>query len=90
MDYEIIHLTKFNRDVKRQQKRGLNLDRLELVVAMLSGDKQIPSQYKDHPLRGIWHGCRELHIAPDWILIYRIFENKLELIRTGSHTDLFD
>ena len=31
------------------------------------------------------------NIAPDWLLIYQIFENVLvlELTRTGTHSDLF-
>ena len=30
-------------------------------------------------------------LVPDWLLIYRIFEEKLvlSLTRTGSHSDLF-
>ena len=35
---------------------------------------------------------RELHIRPDWLLIYQKKENLLilELTRTGTHADLFD
>lgn len=34
---------------------------------------------------------RECHIEPDWLLIYRIHKNALELFlfRTGTHSDLF-
>lgn len=40
---------------------------------------------------GDYKGCRECHITPDWLLIYRIEENMLilGLTRTGSHSDLF-
>ena len=36
-------------------------------------------------------GCRECHIQPDWLLIYRIKERLeiLNLIDTGTHSDLF-
>ncbi len=34
-------------------------------------------------------GYRECHIQPDWLLIYRIEGNELQLIETGSHADLF-
>ncbi|MCK4486683.1 MAG: type II toxin-antitoxin system YafQ family toxin [Desulfobacterales bacterium] len=34
--------------------------------------------------------CRECHIEPDWLLIYRIAGSELCLIRTGSHSDLFE
>ncbi|MFT5133043.1 MAG: mRNA interferase YafQ, partial [Gammaproteobacteria bacterium] len=29
------------------------------------------------------------HIEPDWLLLYRITDNELQLARTGSHSDLF-
>ncbi len=45
----------------------------------------------DHGLTGSYGGCREGHIAPDWLLIYEIAEETsiLYLMRTGSHSDLF-
>ena len=35
--------------------------------------------------------CRELHIKPDWLLVYKYSNDNviLYLIRTGSHSDLF-
>jgi mRNA interferase YafQ len=42
-------------------------------------------------LSGDYLGCRECHIQPDWLLIYKI-ENDvlaLSLMRTGTHSDLF-
>lgn len=34
---------------------------------------------------------RECHIYPDWLLVYRIQKEELilDLIRTGSHSELF-
>ena len=45
---------------------------------------------RDHALTGNWNGYRELHIEADWLLIYRIEEDELELVltRTGSHDDI--
>jgi mRNA interferase YafQ len=34
-------------------------------------------------------GCRDLHIEPDWILIYTASAEHLRLERTGTHSDLF-
>ena len=39
-----------------------------------------------------YKNCNELHIEPDWLLIYRYQNNfvlVLLLIGTGSHSDLF-
>ncbi|MDE7310133.1 MAG: type II toxin-antitoxin system YafQ family toxin [Eubacterium sp.] len=35
-------------------------------------NKDLPLQNKDHDLKGNFAGKRECHIAPDWLLIYRI------------------
>ncbi|MBB5074397.1 addiction module RelE/StbE family toxin [Bartonella callosciuri] len=34
--------------------------------------------------------CHDNHIEPDWLLIYRIEGDKLHLVRTGTHSDLFE
>ncbi len=49
----------------------------------------LPARYRDHPLRGKWHEYREIHLEPDWLLIYRVKGDELQLARTGSHADLF-
>ncbi|MBQ7154135.1 MAG: type II toxin-antitoxin system mRNA interferase toxin, RelE/StbE family [Synergistaceae bacterium] len=37
-------------------------------------------------------GCRECHINPDWLLVYRKDKKELilYLIHTGTHSDLFN
>ncbi len=55
---------------------------------LIEGD-DLPEILLDHPLKGNWKGCRDLHIQPDWILIYRLVGNLLRFERTGSHSDLF-
>ena len=53
----------------------------------------MPDKYRDHPLTASrkYKGVNECHIQPDWLLIYKIDNNKLMLYlsRTGSHSDLF-
>jgi len=44
----------------------------------------------DHPLKGPWEHHRCCHIQGDWCLIYRNEPDELVLVRTGTHTDLFD
>lgn len=49
------------------------------------------NQYKDHQLSGNLKEFRELHIETDWLLVYRIYNDRLELylIATGKHDDVF-
>ncbi|MBM0631527.1 type II toxin-antitoxin system YafQ family toxin, partial [Helicobacter pylori] len=41
-------------------------------------------RFKDHSLSGIYKGCRECHIKPDVLLVYRVKDNVLTLVRLGS------
>lgn len=81
---------RFKRDVKRADKRGKDMNKLKAALSLLIEQKPLPASYNDHPLRGDWKGWRDLHIEPDWLLLYRIEGNDLELARTGTHSDLFD
>ena len=80
----------FKRDVKRAEKRGKDMAKLRALLTLLIEQIPLPASYKDHPLKGDWNGYRDAHIEPDWLLIYRVVEEELQLARTGSHSDLFD
>lgn len=81
--------TQFRRDVKRAKRRGKDLAKLRPPLKALMRQDLLPARYRDHPLRGKWHEYREIHLEPDWLLIYRVKGDELQLVRTGSHADLF-
>ena len=89
--YSIRPTTKFQKDLKRIEKRGYNISLLTEVIKKLANGEQLPEKNKDHNLQGEYTGCRECHITPDWLLIYEIAGNELilYLTRTGTHSDLF-
>lgn len=80
---------RVKKDLKLCQKRGYDLQLLEVVIDILRIPNQLPIHNKDHFLKGDYSGRRECHIAPDWLLIYEIYEDELYLERTGTHSDLF-
>lgn len=80
---------RFKKDLRICQKRGYDLRLLKAVIDILRIPDQLPIQNKDHFLKGDYSGRRECHIAPDWLLIYEIYEDELYLVRTGTHSDLF-
>jgi len=80
---------QFKKDIKKQIRKGKEPEKLSRLLKYLQARATIPNRYKDHPLRGNWKGRRDAHIEPDWILIYRIFDDEIRLERTGSHADLF-
>ena len=81
----------FKRDYKRIKQRGYDLRLLEDVIALLAEGQELPASYRDHALTGDYSGCRECHIAPDWLLVYEVLQDELllYLTRTGTHSDLF-
>lgn len=88
---KIVPSNKFKKDLKLAIKRGLNLELLREVVNTLAEQKPLDQKYRDHELSGNYSGFRECHIQPDWLLVYRVENNELELFlfRTGTHSDLF-
>lgn len=83
----------FKRDYKRESKgthkAALGTD-LKSVINALALDQMLAASYRDHSLTGEWAGCRECHIKPDLLLIYKkVNDDKLILVRLGSHSELF-
>lgn len=85
-----VRSSAFTRDVKRMHKRNKDMSKLRVVLTLLIEQKPLPRQYLDHSLKGDWKGYRDLHIEPDWVLIYRVAGNELRLARTGTHSDVFE
>ncbi len=88
----IKYTSRFKRDYRREQsgKHGKKLDvLLSAIINLLVEDKPLPPNAVDHPLIGTLNDCRDCHIKPDLILIYRkTDDNCLELVRLGSHSEL--
>ena len=63
--------------------------KLRVLLASLIQQEPLSARYLDHPLRGAFKGYREAHIEPNWLLIYRVEGDELNLVRTGPHSDLF-
>lgn len=91
MKYIIKPTSKFQKDLKKVQKRGYDISLLSEILKKLSNGEQLSAKNKDHDLKGDYIGCRECHITPDWLLIYKISGDNLilYLTRTGTHSDLF-
>jgi mRNA interferase YafQ len=81
------------RDVKRVQKRGKNMGKLDQTLRMLVRQETMPPNYRDHQLGGGLKDFRECHVGGegDWLLLYQVFGDMLILSAsgTGTHSDLF-
>ena len=84
---------QFKKDYKLAIKRGCNPQEMQEVITLLINEQPLPEKYRDHALENSrdYQNVRECHIKPDWLLIYKIVEDRLllKLIRTGTHSDLF-
>lgn len=92
--YKVKYSKAFKKQLKKVIKQGKNIDKLLTVVDILSKGNELEEKYKDHALldNKYYKNCRECHIEPDWLLIYK-YQNKeliLYLVETGSHSDLFN
>jgi len=67
------------------------IPKLQIILELLTAGEALPASYRDHNLTGNYVTRRECHIEPDWLLIYRVNEEEklIELVRTGSHSELF-
>ena len=88
----IVRSNRFLKDLRLAKKRGLDLTLLDEVVTRLANQETLEPQFHDHALTGDYRDFRECHIKPNWLLVYCIDDEELELFlfRTGSHSDLFD
>ena len=81
--------TQFKKDIKRATRRGKDFSELKRIIEMLARREPLEERHRDHHLSGDWSGTRDCHIEPDWLLLYRIEDDELVLVRTGTHSDLF-
>jgi mRNA interferase YafQ len=83
----------FRRDFKREKRGHHRRDIDSLVsdaVSLLAEDKPLSEKNRDHNLSGQWDDCRECHLKPDLLLVYRKPDREvLQLVRMGSHSELF-
>ena len=83
---------QFRRDFKRV-KRSVHGGHVEAtllaVLELLAVDAPLPSRYVDHPMKGQYADCRDCHLRPDLVLVYRKRDaDVLELSGIGTHVQL--
>lgn len=87
--YQIFRTSAFKKDYKKLSLQ--DKEEVKKIIIRLANNEVLDLKHKDHKLIGNYKGCKECHIKPDLLLIYRIDANILELalVRTGSHSELF-
>jgi len=87
--YDIFRTNVFKKDYKKLNNKDKEL--VKNTIKLLANGEKLPQEFKEHKLIGNYLGCKECHIKPDLLLIYRINDDILELalVRVGSHSNLF-
>lgn len=89
--YHINYSNRFNKDLKRCMKRGLNLKLIKDAIDLLAEKGSLPQEYRPHKLVNQKLDIWECHIQPDWLMTWE--QNDIELtllfLQTGTHSDLF-
>jgi mRNA interferase YafQ len=88
---KIEYTSTFKRDYKKVKAtpKYNNVDSLlSSIFELLQKDSALPLKNRDHNLTGNWKDFRECHVKPDLLLIYQKINNKLILVRLGSHSQL--
>lgn len=87
--------TRFKKDFKNIIKQPFyDEDLFKYVIYELACERPLDEKFFDHALQGKHAdvvGCRECHIKPDWLLVYKVYKDDLilYLIETRSHSNAF-
>jgi mRNA interferase YafQ len=79
----------FLKDINKVKFSNDHYSKFIIYIGKLLENETLPKEAKDHPLKGNWQGYREFHISGDLLVIYKIENNTLYLVRIGSHSQLF-
>lgn len=81
--------SRFKKNYKKMIKGGrYKKADFEIVYYKLLSDQILDKRYNDHQLTNR-KPERDLHIKPDWLLIYKYDGQYIKFIDTGTHSDLF-
>ena len=92
--YRIDFSNKFKKQLRKIISQDKDIKKLLIVINNLANKITLEPKYRDHQLIDdkTYKNCRECHITPDWLLIYKYEEENLILVllATGSHSELLN
>ena len=89
MYYKLDRSKLFLKDIQKIKFTNQHYSKYAVYLGKLLSQEKLPLEAEDPKLKGNWLGFREFHISGDLLVIYRINDDTLELIRIGSHSQLF-
>ncbi len=62
----------------------------EAMMPLIANDGPLGPEWLDHQLKGDWADHRECHIGGDFLLIYQLDSDRINFVRAGTHSELFE
>lgn len=91
--YGIKFTSNFKKNYKKMIKQGKDKTKLKEIITKLANNEILEEKYRNHKLVNdkYYKDCYECHIEPNWLLIYKFYNDNLLLILidTGTHSELF-
>lgn len=89
--YKIDFTNNFKNQLKKIIKNNKDISELLDVIFALGNYRILDYKYHNHNLKNDknYKNCKECHIEPDLLLIYKYVDNFLVLEAIGSHSELF-
>lgn len=77
--------------ILKSGRKQSDFDMIQRIIDTLAIPEALPRKHLEHSLSGNYKNYRECHIFPNLLLIYAHDHQKqiLELVRIGSHSELF-
>ena len=79
----------FSKGLQKARLNPTNTAKLFMYISLLLNEDELPGEAKDHDLTGNYKDTREFHISGDLLVVYRIENDTLELLKIGTHSQLF-
>jgi len=79
----------FTKGLQKAKLNPTNTAKLFLYISLLLNEDDLPSEARDHTLLGDYKDTNEFHISGDLLVVYRVEANTLELLKIGTHSQLF-
>lgn len=80
---------QFLKDLAKASMSDQHYSKFIVYIAALIKMETLPPEALDHPLKGDYVGFREFHVSGDVLVIYKISDGVLNLVRIGTHSQLF-
>lgn len=86
---EVRYSTAAKKDLKRYRRDPRKMQALFAALRLILSGQPLPARYRAHCLKRQYEGCFECHVGPDFLLVWETPDGVLEVVRIGSHAELF-